>query len=141
MSNRKIAKKTSDGLAILDAITGPDPEIRARIAQEVTNLRIAHDIRELRTKAGMSQADLASRVGTTQSVISRLEDAEYDGHSLPMLQRIAAALDKRCRSSPWKCSRASAIIVAASVTRFAGQCPLDGSTLRFWWRSTRTSMT
>jgi ribosome-binding protein aMBF1 (putative translation factor) len=95
MSNRKIAKKTSDGLAILDAITGPDPEIRARIAQEVTNLRIAHDIRELRTKAGISQADLASRVGTTQSVISRLEDAEYDGHSLPMLQRIAAAMDKR----------------------------------------------
>lgn len=95
MSNRKIAKKTSDGLAILDAITGPDPEIRARIAQEVTNLRIAHDIRELRTKEGLSQADLATRIGTTQSVISRLEDAEYDGHSLPMLQRIAAALDQR----------------------------------------------
>ena len=94
MSNRKIEKRTSDGLAILDAITGPDPEIRAKIDQEVINLRIAHDIRELRTKAGISQAELANRIGTTQSVISRLEDAEYGGHSLPMLQRIAAALDR-----------------------------------------------
>jgi hypothetical protein len=31
----------------------------------------------------------------TFSVISRLEDADYDGHSLAMLRRIAAALKKR----------------------------------------------
>lgn len=34
-------------------------------------------------------------VGTTTSVISRLEDAEYRGHWLKMLQRIAAAVGKR----------------------------------------------
>jgi len=34
-------------------------------------------------------------VGTTASVICRLEDAEYDGHSLAMLRRIAEALGKR----------------------------------------------
>ncbi len=34
-------------------------------------------------------------VGTTASVICRLEDADYEGHSLAMLQRIAAALNKR----------------------------------------------
>jgi hypothetical protein len=34
-------------------------------------------------------------VGTTQSVVSRLEDDDYDGHSLTMLARIAAALGKR----------------------------------------------
>lgn len=39
----------------------------------------------------MSQAELAQRVGTTQSVIARLEDAEYAGHSLTMLERIAVA--------------------------------------------------
>jgi transcriptional regulator with XRE-family HTH domain len=38
---------------------------------------------------------LAKRVGTTQSVISRLEDADYEGHSLEMLQRIAKAVNKR----------------------------------------------
>jgi transcriptional regulator with XRE-family HTH domain len=49
----------------------------------------------LRTAADLSQKDLAERVGTTQSVISRLEDAEYDGHSLSMLERIAHALGHR----------------------------------------------
>jgi hypothetical protein len=34
-------------------------------------------------------------VGTTASVICRLEDADYEGHSLAMLRRIAAALGKR----------------------------------------------
>jgi transcriptional regulator with XRE-family HTH domain len=38
---------------------------------------------------------LAKRVGTTQSVISRLEDADYEGHSLAMLNRIAAAVERR----------------------------------------------
>lgn len=43
----------------------------------------------------MSQRELAKRVGTTASVICRLEDADYEGHSLSMLRRIAAALDRR----------------------------------------------
>jgi transcriptional regulator with XRE-family HTH domain len=38
---------------------------------------------------------LAEKLGTKQSVISRLEDADYEGHSLTMLQRIAAALGRR----------------------------------------------
>jgi predicted transcriptional regulator len=43
----------------------------------------------------MSQTELARRIGTAQSVISRLEDADYDGHSLAVLNRIAAALKQR----------------------------------------------
>jgi ribosome-binding protein aMBF1 (putative translation factor) len=46
-------------------------------------------IREMREDAGLTQAKLARKVGTTQSVIARLEDAEYAGHSLTMLERIA----------------------------------------------------
>ena len=38
---------------------------------------------------------LAELVNTTQSVISRLEDADYDGHSLSMLNRIAEALKQK----------------------------------------------
>ena len=48
-------------------------------------------VREMRENAGLTQADLARRIETTQSVIARLEDAEYRGHSLPMLERVAAA--------------------------------------------------
>jgi predicted transcriptional regulator len=38
---------------------------------------------------------LAALVGTSQPVIARLEDADYRGHSLSILQRIARALKKR----------------------------------------------
>jgi len=48
-------------------------------------------VREMREDAGLTQTELARKVGTTQSVIARLEDAEYTGHSLTMLERIAAA--------------------------------------------------
>ena len=52
-------------------------------------------IRELREEAGLTQSELARRVGTTQSVISRLESDDYEGHSLSMLSRIAEVLNRR----------------------------------------------
>ncbi len=54
---------------------------------------IARKIHALRTRAGLTQQQLAKLVGTSTSVISRLEDADYDGHSLKTLHRIATALD------------------------------------------------
>ena len=56
---------------------------------------VARKIYDLRTKARLSQRDLAKLVGTSASAICRLEDAEYEGHSLAMLTRIAEALDRR----------------------------------------------
>ena len=56
---------------------------------------IARKIFELRTKAGLTQRELAVRVGTSKSAICRLEDAAYEGHSLSILKRVAEALDKR----------------------------------------------
>ena len=88
-------RRTSDGLAILDSITGKEPKMLALIEEEAAKLRMAKAIYELRSNAGLSQTDLAKRIGTTQSVISRLEDADYEGHSLEMLQRIARALNNR----------------------------------------------
>ena len=57
--------------------------------------RSPRKIYDLRTKAGLAQRALAKKVGTTASTICRLEDADYDGHSLFMLKRIAEALDRR----------------------------------------------
>ena len=94
MSNkRQIPAKTRDALAILHRLTEEDPAARRLVQEARLNARIAQDIFALRTEAGLSQAELARRVGTTQSVISRLEDADYEGHSLAMLQRIASALE------------------------------------------------
>jgi transcriptional regulator with XRE-family HTH domain len=45
----------------------------------------------MREAAGLSPLELARRAGTTKSVIARLEDAEYTGHSLKVLEGIATA--------------------------------------------------
>jgi transcriptional regulator with XRE-family HTH domain len=79
----------------MDRLTGNSPDMADLLEQERANLDIARKIYDLRNKAKLSQAELAKRVGTTQSVISRLEDADYDGHSLAMLRRIASALETR----------------------------------------------
>ena len=43
------------------------------------------------------EKQLADLIGTTQSVISRLEDADYEGHSLSMVSRIAEALERKVK--------------------------------------------
>ena len=78
-----------------DRYVGEDRERRAAYEEELLNAEIASLLCRLRTQAGLSQRELAMRVGTTASVICRLEDADYEGHSLAMLRRIAAALDRR----------------------------------------------
>src|SRR5215212_2352037 len=74
-----------------------DGDVRraAEIERERTNAEVAQLIYDRRVSAGLTQRQLAKLVGTTQSVISRLEDADYEGHSLTMLQRIAGALGER----------------------------------------------
>ena len=64
-----------------------------RLTEEArVNAAVAQLIYSARTRAGLSQSELADRISMKQSVISRLEDADYEGHSLNMLHRIAAAL-------------------------------------------------
>ncbi len=72
-----------------------DPERKASLEAERVNADVAEMIYDLRTDSGLSQKDLAELVGTTQSAISRLEDADYEGHSISMLKRIAKALNRR----------------------------------------------
>lgn len=88
-------KTTTDATKILTDIAGRDPKRQQAFEEAVANREVAQRIYELREQAGLSQTELAKRVGTTQSVISRLEDADYEGHSLAMLNRIAAAVERR----------------------------------------------
>ncbi|MBI2824796.1 MAG: XRE family transcriptional regulator [Planctomycetia bacterium] len=87
--------KTKDALRIIDRMIGHDRQLRGLIAEEAINARVARMIYDARNKAELTQKELARLVGTKQSVIARLENADYDGHSLTMLNRIAAALNKR----------------------------------------------
>ncbi len=78
-----------------DRYVGDDPERIASFEVALANAEVARDIYRLRAEAGLTQAALAKLVGTTASVICRLEDSEYEGHSLSMLRRVAAALGRR----------------------------------------------
>jgi ribosome-binding protein aMBF1 (putative translation factor) len=64
---------------------------RKTFERTLRQIDLALLVREMRQDAGLTQVELARKVGTTQSVIARLEDAEYAGHSLSMLERIASA--------------------------------------------------
>ncbi len=97
MAKRKSSRKRKirDAGVILDRVIGKDPGLRGWVEVEKLSLRVAQMIYDARTAAGLTQGQLAQLVGTTQSVISRLEDADYEGRSLSMLQRIAEALHRR----------------------------------------------
>ena len=91
------AKKKFESAALqytFDRFVAGDPEKEDFYEQAFFDTEVASMIYDLRTKAGLSQRALAKKVGTTASVICRLEDADYEGHSLAMLRRIAAALGK-----------------------------------------------
>lgn len=91
--------KTNDALKILKNINRNDPELQEMVITASINAEVAQLIYEARTQAGLTQKQLADLVGTKQPVIARLEDADYEGHSLSMLQKIASALNKQVKIS------------------------------------------
>jgi DNA-binding XRE family transcriptional regulator len=95
---KPLKKRTPQSAALqytYDRYIGKDSERIQQYEEEVVNAEIARKVYDLRIKAGLSQRELAKRVGTSASAICRLEDADHDGHSLYLLKRIAQALDRR----------------------------------------------
>ena len=87
--------KAPDALEILASVSEGDAELEQMIEEETLNARVAQLIYDQRTAAGLTQKQLAELIGSQQPVIARLEEADYEGHSLSMLSRIARAL--RCK--------------------------------------------
>ena len=92
----QVPKPTSDAVKVLHRRFYQGKPSRLKNLEEArASEEIARKIRELRTAAGLTQTQLAKLIATTASVICRLEDADYEGHSLAMLRRIGAALNQR----------------------------------------------
>ena len=98
------ARRTSDAVEILDRMTSGDAATRELVERASVNALVAQLIYDARTKAHLTQKQLADLIGTQQPVIARLEDADYEGHSLTMLQRIAKALNRRLEIRLAKCA-------------------------------------
>ena len=93
-----MAKKTTQKKDALDAYldeAGIDPNTDLDMEQYSRQIKLAELIYAARKQAGLTQAQLAEAVGTKQQVISLLESADYEGHSLSMLERIAKALHSK----------------------------------------------
>lgn len=88
-------KRTKDALVILKNRLATKPRLKALVEEERVNYQAALAIRGTRKKMGLTQAQLAKEIGTTQSVIARLENADYRGHTLKLLEHIAEAMGRR----------------------------------------------
>jgi len=68
-----------------------DAETRASVEQDLDLGQLIYD---LRAAADLSQRELAERMGTTQSVISRLEEGGGARNRIDTLARVATALGR-----------------------------------------------
>ncbi len=68
-----------------------DDNFREGYLQEYKNLALSEKIAEMRHKANLTQKELAEKIHTTRSAISRYENADYNSYSIPLLTRMATA--------------------------------------------------
>lgn len=67
-------------------------DVRIQFEEEKSKTEIAFAVRTARLRSDLTQAQLAKLIGTTQSVIARLESgSDKRVPSIPLLARIAAA--------------------------------------------------
>jgi ribosome-binding protein aMBF1 (putative translation factor) len=69
-----------------------DRDLNATYQRELARLRVANQIAVLRARSGMSQAELAAKIGTKQAGVARMERANYTGYTMGTLAKIAAAM-------------------------------------------------
>lgn len=74
-----------------------DPSFAERFEKAGQAWDVAIKLASLRKASGLSQKELAKRVGTSQQQISRLESPSYEGHSLSMLRRVVDVLGASIR--------------------------------------------
>jgi ribosome-binding protein aMBF1 (putative translation factor) len=74
-----------------------DPVFKVHYEEERQALKLAMKIAKLREKRGLSQQQLAERMGTSQQAISRIESGEYEGFTLKTLEKIAEATGTRVK--------------------------------------------
>ncbi|MDR4470796.1 MAG: helix-turn-helix domain-containing protein [Nitrospira sp.] len=68
-----------------------DSQFRKGFEEEAQKLAIGEQLSRLRQEAGLTQAQVATRIGSTASAISRYENAEYNRYEFRTLQKIVRA--------------------------------------------------
>ena len=92
---RRNSKRVTDAVEIMDRTYGGNSEWDRLVAEEELNASVGQLVHDLRVEAGLSLAKLAEMVGTSQSIISRVENADYEGSALEILSRVCFALHRK----------------------------------------------
>ena len=79
----------------LDQLIHQSPAFQAQVEEELAAIHVAQDLVALRESRGLSQAQLADRLGVTQSAIAQMESAQPRNVELRTLVRVATALGAR----------------------------------------------
>lgn len=104
LTSESIAVALEDVLAVapkISSATQLNPGLKAELdgSEEITFLApapmnpVSLEIEQTLNAAGVSQAELARRIGSSRSAVNRLVNPFYWGHSLDVLRRVAEALD------------------------------------------------
>ena len=90
-----MARKKDDLDRTIEKILKEDPSFQVELDRAGQAWDIAFQIRDLREQAGLTQKQLAGLVGTKQSNIARIEDADYTGYTFKTLEKVTKALQAR----------------------------------------------
>jgi transcriptional regulator with XRE-family HTH domain len=96
-------------------------DFAARFKKAGEAWEIAMQLAALRKKSGLSQKELARRLGTSQQQISRLESPLYEGHSLSMLRRVAEVLGARVHIELQRGRKTKSVHVAEKQARYGAR--------------------
>lgn len=88
-------RKRDDLDRLTEKLLKKDPSLKEEFEKADQAWNIAFKIYVLRKKAGLTQMQLAELVGTKQSNIARIEDADYAGYTLRTLEKVTKALKAR----------------------------------------------
>jgi DNA-binding XRE family transcriptional regulator len=69
-----------------------DPEYRRIYDEEAAKMDLWLQLVDARQEAGLTQAELAKRLGVSQAQVARMEKRGYDAYTLTSLRRYVAAL-------------------------------------------------
>jgi len=90
-------KKTTDALKIINNLIGKDSQMQQMITESYLNAQVGQLIYDARERAGLTQKQLAETIDVDESTIDDLEEADYEGNVLIMLQKIAVVLRQRIK--------------------------------------------
>lgn len=90
---------THSTVATIDRRTKDDPDFAAAVAAELQAMRIEQELVALRHASGLSQRQLAAKLGVKQPVIAKLEAGRTRNIGLQTLVRAVKAMNGRIQIS------------------------------------------